>query len=76
MKGKMKVGDKIQDIEDGDCYFEGIVTEINTFGNVKTYQVTKVIWSGEDFKDDENIGKTIEPMWWYINKVETQKNEL
>ena len=76
MKGKMKVGDKIQDIEDGDCYFEGIVTEINTFGNVKTYEVTKVLWSGEDFKDDENIGKTIEPMWWYINKVETQKNEL
>lgn len=70
MKGKMKVGDKIQDIEDGDCYFEGIVTEINTFGGVKTYKVTKVIWSGEDFKDDENIGKTIEPMWWYIQKIE------
>ena len=29
----------------------------------------------EDFKDDENIGKIIEPMWWYINKVETQKHE-
>lgn len=70
MKGKMKVGDKIQDIEDGDCYFEGIVTEINTFGNVKTYEVTKVIWSGEDFKDDENIGKIIEPNWWYIQKLD------
>jgi hypothetical protein len=70
MKEKIKVGDKIQDIEDGDCYFEGIVTEVNTFGGVKTYKVTKVIWSGEDFKDDENIGKTIEPIWWYIQKVE------
>lgn len=70
MKRKMKVGDKIKDIEDGDCYFEGIVTEINTFGGVKTYKVTKVLWCGEDFKDDENIGKIIEPMWWYIQKVE------
>ena len=70
MKGKIKIGDKIQDIEDGDCYFEGIVTEVNTFGGVKKYKVTKVIWSGENFKDDENIGKTIEPMWWYIQKVE------
>ena len=70
MKGKIKIGDKIQDIEDGDCYFEGIVTEINTFGGVKTYEVTKVIWIGENFKDDENIGKTIEPIWWYIQKVE------
>lgn len=70
MKGKMKVGDLIQDIEDGDCYFEGIVTEINTFGGVKTYKVTKVLWSGQDFKDDENIGKIIEPMWWYIQKIE------
>lgn len=69
MKEKIKVGDKIQDIEDGDCYFEGIVTEINTFGGVKTYKVTKVIWSGEYFKNDENIGKIIDPMWWYIQKV-------
>jgi hypothetical protein len=70
MKGKIKLGDKIQDIEDGDCYFEGIVTELNNIGNVKTYKVTKVIWSGEDFKDDENIGKIIEPIWWYIEKIE------
>lgn len=70
MKGKIKIGDKIQDIEDGDCYFEGIVTEVNTFGGVKKYKVTKVIWSGENFKDDENIGKIIEPIWWYIQKVE------
>lgn len=69
MKEKIKVGDKIQDIEDGDCYFEGIVTEIDESGLVKTYKVTKVLWSGEDFKDDENIGKIIEPMWWYIQKV-------
>jgi hypothetical protein len=70
MNEKLKIGDIIHDIEDGDCYFEGVVTELNTFGGVQTYKVTKVFWSGEYFKDDENIGKIIEPMWWYIKKVE------
>ena len=70
MKQNYKIGDLIQDIEDGDCYFEGIVIEIDESGLVKTYRVTKVLWSGEDFKDDENIGKIIEPNWWYIQKVE------
>ena len=69
MKGKMKVGDKIQDIEDGDCYFEGIVKEIDDSGLVKKYLVTRVFWSGIDEKNDDYIGKVIEPMWWYIQKI-------
>jgi len=68
MKGKIKLGDKIQDIEDGDCYFEGRVTEVNNIGNVKTYEVTRVFWSGVDEKDDDYIGQVIEPKWWYITK--------
>jgi hypothetical protein len=65
----IQIGDTIRDVEDGDCYFEGKVTELNTFGGVKTYEVTRVFWSGIDEKDDDYIGKVIEPMWWYIEKA-------
>jgi hypothetical protein len=64
----IQIGDTIRDVEDGDCYFEGKVTELNFFGGMKTYQVTRVFWSGVDEKDDDYIGKVIEPMWWYITK--------
>jgi len=65
----IQIGDTIQDVEDGDCYFEGKVTQLNTFGGVKTYQVTRVVWSGVDEKDDEYLNQVIEPMWWYITKA-------
>lgn len=61
MTDKLNIGDIIRDTEDGDCYFEGTVTELNAFGGVKTYQVTRVIWSAVDHKDDEYIGQVIEP---------------
>jgi hypothetical protein len=64
----IQIGDTIQDVEDGDCYFEGKVTQLNTFGGVKTYQVTRVVWSGVDEKNDEYLNQVIEPMWWYITK--------
>jgi hypothetical protein len=62
----LKVGSKIKDVEDGDCYFVGVVTELNQFKGVKTYKVTQVIWDDKEWLDDEYIGKTIEPKWWYI----------
>jgi hypothetical protein len=62
----LKVGTKIKDVEDGDCYFVGVVTELNQFKGVKTYKVTQVIWDGKEYLDDEYIGQTIEPKWWYI----------
>jgi hypothetical protein len=65
----IQIGDTIQDVEDGDCYFEGKVTQLNTFGGVKTYQVTRVVWSGVDEKNDEYLNQVIEPMWWYIIKA-------
>lgn len=62
----LKVGDKIKDVEDGDCYFVGVVTKLNAFKGVKEYKVTQVIWNGKEWKEDEYLGQTIEPKWWYI----------
>jgi hypothetical protein len=62
----LKVGSKIKDVEDSDCYFVGVVTELNQFKGVKTYKVTQVIWDDKEWLDDEYIGQTIEPKWWYI----------
>jgi hypothetical protein len=62
----LKIGDKIKDTEDGDCYFVGEVTKLNRFGGVDLYRVTQVIWNGEDYTDDDYIGQIIEPRWWYI----------
>jgi hypothetical protein len=62
----LKIGDKIKDTEDGDCYFVGEVVKLNTFGGVDLYKVTQVIWNGEDYTDDDYIGQIIEPKWWYI----------
>ena len=62
----LKIGDKIKDTEDGDCYFVGEVTKLNWLGEVEYYRVTQVIWNGEDYTDDDYIGQIIEPKWWYI----------
>ncbi len=62
----LKIGDKIKDTEDSDCYFVGEVTKLNRFGGVEYYKVTQVIWNGEDYTDDDYIGQIIEPKWWYI----------
>lgn len=64
----MKVGDRIRDIEDGDCYFEGIITEVNS--EFIKYKVDLVIWNGENYLDDEYIEKEIEPIWWYVKNIE------
>jgi hypothetical protein len=62
----LKIGDKIKDTEDSDCYFVGEVTKLNRFGGVEYYKVAQVIWDGEDYTDDDYIGQIIEPKWWYI----------
>jgi hypothetical protein len=62
----LKIGDTIKDTEDTDCYFVGEVVKLNTFGGVEYYKVTQVIWNGEDYTDDDLIGKVIAPRWWYI----------
>jgi hypothetical protein len=62
----LKIGDKIKDTEDGDCYFVGEVVKLNKFGGVELYKVNQVIWNGEDYTDDDYIDQIIEPKWWYI----------
>ena len=62
----LKIGDKIKDTEDGDCYFVGEVVKLNTFGGVEYYKVIQVIWNGEDYTDDDLIDQVISPRWWYI----------
>jgi hypothetical protein len=62
----LKIGDKIKDTEDSDCYFVGDVVKLNRFGGVEYYKVTQVIWNGEEHKDDKLIGQVIAPRWWYI----------
>ena len=64
----VKMGDKIRDIEDGDCYFEGIVTEIIN-NKVTKYILTKIIWSNEIDLEDKRLNTEIEPEWWYIEKI-------
>ena len=62
----LKIGDRIKDTEDTDCYFVGEVTKLNCFGGVEYYRVTQVIWDNIDHKDDKLIGQVIAPRWWYI----------
>lgn len=64
----MKLGDIIQDFEDGDCWYEGKVTEIID-GRVTKYILTKIVWSGEIDKEDHRLNTEIEPQWWYIEKL-------
>jgi hypothetical protein len=56
---KFKIGDKIRDIEDGDCYYTGIWQ-----GN-DTYILTSIVWIGFEI-EDEQIGKIICQQWWVI----------
>ena len=57
------VGDCIRDIEDGDCYYEGVVVSLNPF----SYKVTDVVWNG--VRDGNLIGSVTDPVWWYLKKV-------
>lgn len=70
----MKIGDKIRDVEDGDCYNEGIATEM-VDGKVTKYILTKIIWSGEEDKNDERLNTEISPEWWYIEQVNTDNTK-
>ena len=62
-------GSLIKDIEDGDCYYEGIWDN-------GMYKVMKVIWNGEEYKDDEMIGKTIHLQWDWIEVFDSENNKI
>jgi hypothetical protein len=61
----MKIGDKIRDIEDGDCYYEGIIVELKPL----KYKVTNILWCDEI--DSSMNGEVTELKWW---QVEVFKN--
>ena len=63
----IEIGDIIRDIEDGDCYYEGVVVELNPI----KYKVTHVIWIGEN--DDSMNGNVTELQWWRLEKQENGK---
>lgn len=54
----MKIGDKIRDIEDLDCYYEGVIIQLIPL----RYRITKIVWCGEldDSKNNEITGL----LWW------------
>ena len=62
----LKIGDKIKDTEDGDCYFVGEVLALDSIGGVKFYRLIQIIWNGEEDTESNLIGQIISPCWWYI----------
>jgi hypothetical protein len=56
----MNIGAKIRDIEDGDCYYEGVVVSLDPI----MYRVTNILWSGEI--DDSMNGLIIGLKWWQL----------
>jgi len=57
---KIKIGHVIRDIEDGDCYYQGVVVSLNP---VK-YRITNILWCDEI--DDSMNGEVIELKWWQV----------
>jgi len=63
----MKIGDKIRDVEDGDCYYEGVIVELNPI----KYKITNIVWSGEI--DNSMNGNIIESRWWWLEVLKENK---
>jgi hypothetical protein len=64
MNTDMEIGDKIRDIEDGDCYYEGVVVELIPI----KYKITNIVWGGK--VDTSMNGQVIELKWWQVELVE------
>ena len=59
----LSIGDRIRDIEDGDCYYEGVVVSLTPL----KYKITNIVWCDEI--DTSMNGKFIAPKWWIIKKI-------
>lgn len=60
---EIKAGDHIKDVEDGDCWFEGIMQ------NDKEYLVIRTVWNGIEYNsknDDDVIGTITTHQWYYM----------
>lgn len=64
----MKIGDRIRDIEDGDCYYEGIVCEITN--DDIFYKVDKIFWDGGFDLNSEILNTVISLKWWICEVYE------
>ena len=62
----MNVGDRIRDIEDGDCYFEGVIVSLNPI----KYKIKKIIWDGKRERESAMIGQETEQIWWQLKLIE------
>ena len=61
---EIPTGTLIRDIEDGDCYYEGIWQ-----GDGK-YLVTRIVWNNIESltpEEDKIIGTIIPPKWWFVD---------
>lgn len=61
------IGDIIRDIEDGDCYYEGIVVSVNPL----RYKITNTLWCNE--LDNSMNGEVLELKWWILEKFDGLK---
>jgi hypothetical protein len=59
----LSIGDKIRDIEDDDCYYEGIIIDLNPL----KYKITNIVWCNET--DTSMNGQTTYLKWWLLEKL-------
>ncbi len=62
------IGSTIRDIEDSDCYYEGIVVSLDPL----MYKITTVTWNNEPCT--ELNGTITHQKWWKIEVIENKFN--
>lgn len=67
MSYTLQVGDIIRDVEDGDCYYEGIVVSTNPI----QYEITNIVWSGE--VESRSNGNVTKLRWWILEVLKDGK---
>lgn len=59
----MDIGDTIRDIEDGDCFVEGVIVSLNPL----MYIINREIWNSEESLIEK--GCITEQRWWKIELI-------
>jgi len=68
-ENNINIGDIIRDVEDWDCYYQGVVVSLNPI----QYKITNVVWNGEN--DNYINGDVYELKWWKLQKLNNNKWE-
>lgn len=58
MKNQIKIGDRIRDLEDVDCYYEGVVVSVEPL----IYRIDTIVWDGES--ETVLTNEETRPKWW------------